>query len=210
MGFVPRADYVSNVFDFGEELALWGNIRWEEEFVGTERFSRLSTSSRSGWDDTPLVFTEKAEVKMCLGGQMRSLPHRGRAAFLDDISDVQEALAIYDALGHTERNSIALTQAEYEALSSSKKGAVSDDLLGWSRWSPPYSIGGDAIRAENIGDDALHTPILSPGPRRYFQIKAEFFSDELQSARLLGSTVFHRVQSAYRRAHYQRGRPSPG
>ena len=75
-GFVPRADYVSNVFDFGEELALWGNIRWEEEFVGTERFSRLSTSSRSGWDDTPLVLPEKAEVKMCPGGQMRSLPHQ--------------------------------------------------------------------------------------------------------------------------------------
>ena len=104
----------------------------------------------------------------------------GTQLSLDDISDVQEALAIYDALGLAERNSIALTQAEYEALSSSKKGAVSDDLLGWSRWSPPYSI----------GDDALGTPILSPGPRRYFQIKAEFSSDELQSARLLGALSF--------------------
>ena len=36
----------------------------------------------------------------------------------------------------------------------------------------------------------MGTPILSPGPRRYFQIKAEFSSDELQSARLLGALSF--------------------
>jgi len=190
-GFVPRADYVSNVFDFGEELALWGNIRWEEEFVGTERFSRLSISSRSGWDDTPLVFTRKSRGEdVPWRADAFVTTSEGTQLSLDDISDVQEALAIYDALELAERNSIALTQAEYEALSSSKKGAVSDDLLAWSRWSPPYSLGTDEIRAENIGDDALGTPILSPGPRRYFQIKAEFSSDELQSARLLGALSF--------------------
>ena len=47
-GFVPRADYLSNIFDFGEELALWGRIHWEEEHFGVERLSRLLISSRSG------------------------------------------------------------------------------------------------------------------------------------------------------------------
>ena len=33
-GFVPRAQYLTNILDFGEDLALWGRIRWEEESIG--------------------------------------------------------------------------------------------------------------------------------------------------------------------------------
>ena len=33
-------------------------------------------------------------------------------------------------------------------------------------------------------------PILSPGPRRYFQLKAEFDSQDLESARALGALAF--------------------
>ena len=192
-GFVPRADYRSNIFDFGEELALWGRIRWQEERFGVERRSRLLVSSRSGWDDTPLEFTridrdrgeqvpwkEGAVVTTAIGDEFS----------LDAFDDVQEALDIFNTLPFDERNRVSLTWDEYDDLSGSTKGVVRDDLVAWSRWSPPYSLTGETITAENIADDQMGVPILSPGPRRYFQLKTEFISEELESSRALGSLAF--------------------
>ena len=188
-GFVPRADYLSNIFDFGEELALWGRIRWEEKFLGVERLSRLLISSRSGWDDTPLEFTRQhpnsgEDVPWQEGAIATTAT--GAAVDLDAIDDAQEALDLFNALPIDERTRVALTQDEYNDLKSSDKGDVRADLVAWSRWSPPYKLGAGA----NIGDDPLGVPILSPGPRRYFQLKAEFNSEDLQSARALGALAF--------------------
>ena len=187
-GFVPRADYLSNIFDFGEELALWGRIRWEEEHLGVERLSRLLISSRSGWDDTPLEFTRQhpdsgEDVPWRAGAVATTAT--GDAVDLDAVDDVQEALDLFNALPMDERNRVALTQDEYGDLKSSDKGDVRDDLVAWSRWSPPYKLTAGAIN-----DDQLGAPILSPGPRRYFQLKAEFASEDLQSARALGPLAF--------------------
>ncbi len=188
-GFVPRADYLSNIFDFGEELALWGRIRWEEKFLGVERLSRLLISSRSGWDDTPLEFTRQhpnsgEDVPWQEGAIATTAT--GAAVDLDAIDDAQEALDLFNALPIDERTRVALTQDEYNDLKSSDKGDVRADLVAWSRWSPPYKLGAGA----NVGDDPLGVPILSPGPRRYFQLKAEFNSEDLQSARALGALAF--------------------
>ena len=192
-GFVPRADYLSNIFDFGEELALWGRIRWEEEHFGTERLSRLLISSRSGWDDTPLEFTRLHP------GSGEEVPWRegavattatGDAVDLDAIDDVEEALDLFNALPIDERSRVALTQDEYDDLKNADKGDVRDDLVAWSRWSPPYKLAEGPIDAENIGDAQLGVPILSPGPRRYFQLKAEFNSQDLGAARALGALAF--------------------
>ena len=183
-GFVPRADYLSNVFDFGAELALWGRVRWQEEHVGVERLSRLQLSSRSGWDDTPLEFTRQHR------GYGEDVPWRegavattaaGDAVDLDAMEDGQEALDLFNALPLAERARVALTQDEYDDLRNADKGDVRDDLVAWSRWSPPY---------KQTAEDALGVPILSPGPRRYFQLKAEFASEDLESARALGALVF--------------------
>ncbi len=187
-GFVPRADYLSNIFDFGEELALWGRIRWEEEHFGVERLSRLLISSRSGWDDTPLEFTRQhpdsgEDVPWRAGAVATTAT--GDAVDLDAVDDVQEALDLFNALPVDERNRVALTQDEYDDLKSSDKGDVRADLVAWSRWSPPYKLTAGAIN-----DDQLGAPILSPGPRRYFQLKAEFASEDLQSARALGPLAF--------------------
>ena len=187
-GFVPRADYLSNIFDFGEELALWGRIRWAEEHLGVERLSRLLISSRSGWDDTPLEFTRQhptsgEDVPWRAGAVATT--ETGDAVDLDAVDDVQEALDLFNALPMDERNRVALTQDEYDDLKSSDKGDVRDDLVAWSRWSPPYKLTTGAINAANMG-----VPILSPGPRRYFQLKAEFASEDLQSARALGPLAF--------------------
>ena len=183
-GFVPRADYLSNVFDFGAELALWGRVRWQEEHVGVERLSRLQLSSRSGWDDTPLEFTRQHR------GYGEDVPWRegavattaaGDAVDLDSMEDGQAALDLFNALPFAERARVALTQDEYDDLRNADKGDVRDDLVAWSRWSPPY---------KQTAEDALGVPILSPGPRRYFQLKAEFASEDLESARALGALVF--------------------
>lgn len=183
-GFVPRADYLSNVFDFGAELALWGRVRWQEEHVGVERLSRLQISSRSGWDDTPVEFTRQHR------GYGEDVPWRegavattaaGDAVDLDDMEDGQAALDLFNALPIAERARVALTQDEYDDLRNADKGDVRDDLVAWSRWSPPY---------KRTAEDTLGVPILSPGPRRYFQLKAEFASEDLESARALGALAF--------------------
>lgn len=183
-GFVPRADYLSNVFDFGAELALWGRVRWQEEHIGVERLSRLQISSRSGWDATPVEFTRQHR------GYGEDVPWRegavattaaGDAIDLDDMEDGQAALDLFNALPIAERNQVALTQDEYDDLRNADKGDVRDDLVAWSRWSPPY---------KRTAEDTLGVPILSPGPRRYFQLKAEFASEDLESARALGALAF--------------------
>lgn len=192
-GFVPRADYLSNIFDFGEELALWGRIRWEQQHFGTERLSRLLISSRSGWDDTPVEFTRLhlgsgAEVPWREGAVANTAT--GDAIDLDAVDDVEEALDLFNALPIDERSRVALTQDEYDDLKKADKGDVRDDLVAWSRWSPPYKLTAGTVNAANIGDDTQGVPILSPGPRRYFQLKAEFNSQNLESARALGALAF--------------------
>ncbi len=192
-GFVPRADYLSNIFDFGAELALWGRIRWQEEHVGTERLSRLLISSRSGWDDTPLEFTRQhpasgEDVPWREGATATTAA--GDVVELDAMDDVEEALDLFNALPIDQRNQVALTQDEYDDLKSSAKGDVRDDLVAWSRWSPSYKLTAAPINAANMGDDELGAPILSPGPRRYFQLKAEFNSQDLTAARALGALAF--------------------
>ena len=176
-GFVPRADYLSNIFDFGEELALWGRIHWEEQPFGVERLSRLLISSRSGWDDTPLEFTRQHRGEDV---PWRAGAVAGDSVDLDAMADVQEARDLFNALPIDERNRVALTQDEYDDLKNADKGDIRDDLVAWSRWSPPYKL-----TAEAAG-----VPILSPGPRRYFQLKAEFASEDLESARALGPLAF--------------------
>ncbi|HIL08481.1 MAG TPA: hypothetical protein EYG11_07245 [Candidatus Latescibacteria bacterium] len=192
-GFVPRADYLSNIFDFGEGLALWGRIRWQEERFGVERRSRLLVSSRSGWDDTPLEFTRvdrdrDEQVPWQEGAVVTTAA--GDEFPLDAFDDIQEALDIFNSLPFDERNRVSLTWDEYDDLSGSTKGVVRDDLVAWSRWSPPYSLTGETITAENIADDQMGVPIGSPGPRRYFQLKVEFASEQLESSRALGSLAF--------------------
>ena len=54
-GFVPKAQYVSNVFDFGSP-ALLGNIRWIQEQQGDPLQSRMQIRTRTGIDAGTVVF----------------------------------------------------------------------------------------------------------------------------------------------------------
>ncbi|MCC7265383.1 MAG: gliding motility-associated C-terminal domain-containing protein [Candidatus Latescibacteria bacterium] len=192
VGFVPEAIYVSNIFDLGSQLALWGNIRWLEEHLGRERMSRVHISTRSGLDDTPLVYN-RIDTESGLGVPWKEgsvvTTAEGLQVKLDEALGAPEALALFRKLPLEEKNRVALTLADYLALGG-KKGEVEDDLEAWSPWSPPYSPAGVAITAENLGDSQLGVPIVSPGPRRYLQFEAEFMSEDLAAATGLGGLSF--------------------
>ena len=51
-GFVPEADYLSEVFDM-EQDALWGRLQWATEQVGLPQRSRLIVRTRSGSSPSP-------------------------------------------------------------------------------------------------------------------------------------------------------------
>lgn len=51
-GFVPEADYLSQVFDL-EQDALWGRLQWATEQVGLPQRSRLVVRTRSGRSPSP-------------------------------------------------------------------------------------------------------------------------------------------------------------
>ena len=51
-GFVPEADYLSEVFDM-EQDALWGRLQWATEQVGLPQRSRVIIRTRSGSSPSP-------------------------------------------------------------------------------------------------------------------------------------------------------------
>ena len=51
-GFVPEADYLSEIFDM-EQDALWGRLQWATEQVGLPQRSRLIVRTRSGSSPSP-------------------------------------------------------------------------------------------------------------------------------------------------------------
>ena len=67
-----------------------------------------------------------------------------------------------------------LTRARYDRLADSDKGPITPDVEHWSFWSPPYEF--------EAGVEG--TPVVSPGPRQYFQIKIDFLPTITDGARI--------------------------
>ncbi len=67
-----------------------------------------------------------------------------------------------------------LTRAQYDRLSAADKGPITPDLEHWSFWSAPYEF--------EAGQEG--TPVVSPGPRQYFQIKIDFLPTITAGARI--------------------------
>jgi len=78
------------------------------------------------------------------------------------------------------------TKSDYEKFSLAEKGRTTYDTEHWSHWSPPYSfeegLGGYATSGGYTISEG--TPITSPGPRRYIQIKVTFFPSRLDGGRI--------------------------
>ncbi|MDA0335698.1 MAG: gliding motility-associated C-terminal domain-containing protein, partial [bacterium] len=79
--------------------------------------------------------------------------------------------------------------ADWARLGTAEKGTVRNDLDNWSTWTPPYSTVGQ-VSADAVVGGQGGARITSPGPRRYFQFKVEYTSEDLFSAKGLGSLSF--------------------
>ena len=194
-GFVPTAAFHSDIFDMGTDLAAFGKLRWEQESVGDPLRSLSSVSTRSGVDDSPVVFNRirpdgiavpwKAEDELDAGSTAQQLVQSLDASGIE----LRDALAAFRDLSLAEREEITIKQDDYAGLRSAEKGSVRDDLENWSTWSPPYRV--DAIAAaEAVSSGEEGLDIVSPGPRRFFQFKIEYFSEDLFSAKGIGSLSF--------------------
>ncbi|MDE2812985.1 MAG: hypothetical protein OXM01_08180 [Gemmatimonadota bacterium] len=158
-GFLSEAQYLSDIFDAGQP-ALWGDMRWVEEVVGPEVFSRLQIRTRTASDATPFVFTRLLSGKRDAEEIPFSLEDPTREMELAEY----ETLPKDDALGR-----------------QWSPGLIRDDLINWSPFSTPYP----ASAANGLG-----IPIASPSPNRYFQFRVSFQSDDLEAARGLKSLSF--------------------
>ena len=63
----------------------------------------------------------------------------------------------------SEKTGVPLTEAEYAVLTSEQKAGMTYDVGNWSFWSAPYTF-----------SDSLGVSVVSPGPRRYFQMRVDF------------------------------------
>lgn len=71
-----------------------------------------------------------------------------------------------DEVSHLKESGEPLTRKDYERLAVLQRGSITHDTDNWSFWSAPYDF-----------EDGLDgVPIVSPGPRRYFQIRIDFTS----------------------------------
>ena len=151
-GFFASARYVSPVIDLTDPTA-WGRLRLEQEVVGDPSVGLVEIRTRFGNDDTPDVYSWVPA----------------------GVTGAEEIPT------HPEDSSIPLSRGEYEKLNTESsvagtplQGSVKPDLENWSLWSPPYRI------REAISQAG--TPIQSAGPRRYFQIRVDFATEDLNSS----------------------------
>ena len=190
-GFVPEARYISSVFDLGTRWGVWGRVRWIEEALGPEGLSQARITTRAGHDDTPLEFTRPGpdgSVNLPWKQGAEATTAAGEATALDDL-DPLEALRAYRALPLAEKNRVALTLEDYLGLNP--RGEIRDDADAWTPWSAPYGPEGTSgITAGNIDDEQLGAPITTPGPRRYFQVRVELMSRDLEAATGIGQLAF--------------------
>ena len=63
----------------------------------------------------------------------------------------------------SEKTGRGLTAGEYAVLTSEQKAGMTYDVGNWSFWSAPYTF-----------SDSLGVSVVSPGPRRYFQMRVDF------------------------------------
>lgn len=201
-GFVPEATYESLVFDF-EDLATFGKLWWSQEKVGDVQRSDIVIRTRSGNDDTPLVYYRKLEwgeeVEVSKGeyerldltqqGEIRYFTKEGAEISKRDYewlrSEDRGDIKYYRTGGEIpfDTNGKLLTKAGYDELSPGDRGSILlDRENGWSDWSPPYEY----EEVERQGG----IQIVSPAPRRYLQFRIDLESRDLETAGSVGSLGF--------------------
>ena len=159
-GFVPSARYLSPIIDM-QAPANWGFLRWVQSDVGDTSQTDIQVRTRTGTDTTPFIYTRK------------------RVALQDA---VELPTSVIDPLQPLGRDEYHRLPAKGGISDEWERGSVREDLVNWSPWSAPYN--------PVLATSAEGMRVRSPGPRQYFQIRADFFSSELQSAVILERLSF--------------------
>lgn len=154
-GFFPTVQYISPIIDMGT-AANWGLLRWVQEIVGDASQVEMQVRTRSGIDASPLQYNRK----------------RVGLADAEDISTSVDNLN--EPLGRREYLRLPVQGGQSDIW---ERSSIRDDLENWSPWTPPYN----AVEATSEAG----TVVLSPGPRRYFQFRVDFLSQELNSTHIL-------------------------
>ena len=220
-GFVPRATYLSSVFDLGAggaETAILGNLRWVQEKVGDPGKSKALVRTRTGSDPSPVEYRRiglqsSGRLEIASGGVFEAVPidalwrksedvedERLRAlvdTLLDDPErDGREVLFRFASLPLADRVEITLDREAYEDLDGGEQSVIRDDLTNWSPWSPAYPLEGTVDEAD-LGDSSQGTPIQSPTPRRFFQFAIEFENQTFDAATGIGGLAVDVTTPAY-------------
>lgn len=155
VGFVPSARYLSPIIDM-RAPANWGALRWVQRQVGDPASAEMQIRTRTGSDPTPFVYT------------------RRRVALRDAVEIPTSVANPGDPLGRDEFLDLPVKGGIGDTW---ERGSVRDDLVNWSPWSAPYD---PAAATSSEG-----TRVRSPGPRRFFQMRVDFHSSDLESAIVL-------------------------
>ncbi len=154
-GFFAEAHYISPVIDLNK-LFNWGQLRWVQELVGDPSVSDMQIRTRSGTDDSPFTFTRKRVGDPNAREIETSTDNPGEPMLRREYLSLPEEGGDNDIW---------------------ERGSFKDDTQNWSPWTAPY----DPI----AGASEAGTPVLSPGPRQYFQFSVDFQTSDPQSARVL-------------------------
>ena len=162
-GYFPAARYYSPIIEIKTASAAWGQLRWEQETIGDPRQTRLEIRTRTGRDETPLSYYRK------------QVGRKDAPEFSESVQNPDEPL---------ERDEYRRLSPRGEGRSDDEweRGSVRADLENWSPWSPPY-------RSEQ-GTSPTGARIVSPGPRRYFQVRVDFLTTDLESTHILRNLAF--------------------
>ena len=220
-GFVPRATFVSNLFDFGEP-SLVGNIRWVQEQEGDPRRSRMRIRTRTGVDPGTVVFprvglqpsgridlriAERDFVEVdipieALWKRADALEDPDLQEIVDNVLDNpdvdgREVLLFFNRLPLEQRAALEIDEDYYQReVDRSERGDLREDLTNWSPWSPPYAPAG-IVDAARLADAGAGTPIASPSPRRYFQFMVDFANEDFVATTALGGLAFDVLTPAF-------------
>ena len=161
-GFLPTARYISPIIDM-QAGTNWGQLRWDQVAIGNEEAARVEIRTRTGSDITPICIYPQT------GGQ------KGRRGAFDLPCEFARP-------ADRGRNTWPCRCGGVVGKDEFERGSVRDDVENWSPWSAPY----DPV----AGTGEEGTDITSPGPRQYVQIRADFISEDLNSAVVLENLSF--------------------
>ena len=160
-GGTPEFKVLRSVDDNDERIV---DIDVPVQFV---RFIRLQQLVRSEWEiDEFQVFSE---------GFVAAASYISKIFNSFDMFN-QGQLLVFGGLVWSKGSIGRQAESSATVATRSGSGASPDDVV-WSDWSPPYPAG-------------VLTDIVSPAPRRFFQFRILFESDDIESATTVDSLTF--------------------